>query len=467
MNSNGITGTDENYSPASQQSLVDGNLTSAAKAARDRATMALIPATGRRVTASFLGRDDYEKVEKHFLKPMAAIMLECLPEYVHSRGGQIVWSTRMSNGEESLNAVLYPIRVDGRDRLLLSYGYLFIYFPDELVVVSAELDYSQPRVNVCVRSSVGPGAFFNAWSDYARQHNVFRGRAFFADGVLIERKHACGWDDIFLPDATKQLIRRHTEGFLANLSRLRGLGVKTRRGLILAGPPGTGKTLLGKVLSQTLKGVSFMWVAPRHIESAASFEEIMSLARFVAPATVFLEDLDLFGQEREGNKWIGLAELLNQLDGAIGNQDVICIATTNRPEVIEQALLATRPGRFDRVVKFEAMDPPLRRQFLQKLLAKAVIDPQDAEYLVEATDGYTGAQIEECTNTLYILAAEAENTAAGENTVAENQPGDAAGIEAASADGDGHDISITRQLIDAALDELQVERKARLGFHVA
>jgi len=462
MNNLRSHGTDhENYAPASQQSLVDANLTDAAKASRDRAMMALIPAVGRRMVAAFLGRDDYQKVEKRLPTPMGHILMECLPECVKDRGGQIVWNIRLNGPGGVINPTLFPVRADGRDRLILLDGYLFIHFPSELVIISAEWDPTDGSTTACVRSNVSSGAFFNAWERYAQGHNYFRGRAFFADGKEVQQERAYGWDDILLPAATKQLIRRHVEGFLANRLRLRGLGVKTRRGLILTGPPGTGKTLLGKVLSQTLKGVSFIWVAPRHIQGAASFNSVIGLARFVAPTVVFLEDLDLFAEERERNGWAGLGELMQQLDGVVQNEDIICIATTNRLEVIEKAL-RNRPGRFDRVVKFEAMDAPCRRQFLGKLLAKAVIDPQDVEYLVEATDGYTGAHIEELTNTTYIMAAEAENAGTGVNV-----SGEAASLRVASTDGDGQEISITRQFIDTALAELQVERKTRLGFQVA
>ncbi len=451
----------EDYAAASQQSLVDANLTDAAKASRDRAMMALTPAVGRRMVATFLGRDDYEKVERRLPTPLGGIMMECLPEYVHGRGGQIAWSIRLSRQGGVINPTLFSVRADGRDRLILLDGYLFIQFAEELVVISADWDCTDGSITACVRSNVSSGAFLNAWERYAQGHNYFRGRAFFADGKEVQQERAYGWDDILLPDATKQLIRRHVDGFLANRLRLRGLGVKMRRGLILTGPPGTGKTLLGKVLAHTLRGVSFIWVAPRHIPNARSFNGIIELARFVAPTVVFLEDLDLFAEERDRNGWAGLGELMQQLDGAVDNEDIICIATTNRLEVIEKAL-RNRPGRFDRVVKFEAMDAACRRQFLVKLLAKAVIHPQDAEYLAEATDGYTGAQIEELTNTLYILAAEAENAWAGANV-----SGEAAGLRGAVGRGDGQEISITRQFIDTALAELQVERKTRLGFQVA
>ena len=262
-----------------------------------------------------------------------------------------------------------------------------------------------------------------------------------------------------LPEAVRQTVRTHVEEFLRNSERLRAMGVKARRGLILAGPPGTGKTLLGKVLADTLDA-SFLWVAPRHIGRAVSFDEIMTLARFVAPAVLFLEDLDLFGEERERNRGAGLGELMVQLDGAGENEDIVTIATTNRLEVIEKAL-RNRPGRFDRVVTFEAMDPHLRRKMLERKLQHAVLSDADVAYLVECTEDYTGAQIEELANTLYILALRGENDACPQR----GRDGDLGCGQGQTTEADA--VALDRQLIDAALGEVQVERKRKLGFHAA
>ncbi len=429
-----------------RQPLVDENLVEAAKAARHRAIASLIEAQGRRIMVAFLGHDDYEKVEDIMLEPLAHLMLECLPAMTHELGGQVAWSMR-NCGNEVQNAILHTAKVDGRSHLILHEGYLFIHLPDELVVVSAEpRDDLEDGIRVGVRSSVSPTAFLEKWTSYARQHNYLRGQAFFADGSIVERKRRYGWEDILLPEATKRTICTHVGSFLNNRLRLRELGVKMRRGLILAGPPGTGKTLLGKVLADTLN-VSFLWVSPRHVRNAGSFQDIMSLARFVAPAVVFLEDLDLFAEEREGNKWMGLGELMNQLDGAVDNEDIVTIATTNRLDVIEKAL-RNRPGRFDRIVEIGALDERCRRQLLARLLSRSLIGDGEMAHLIAATTDYTGAQIQELANTIYILAVDGENAAA-------------------NGGGECGPISVDRQLIDRAVNEFRVEKKARLGFHAA
>ena len=430
-------------------SLVDSDLVPDAELAARSTTMSLIDAAGRRAVSVFLDRHDYEKVEHMPNEILGYLMVECLPAFIHGRSGQIAITTRLDDQGSILNPIQHTVEINGQTRNMLSEGFLFIHFPDDRVVVSVEPVpvMGGNRLKICVRSNKNSAEFWQHWQDFAREHNYLRGQAFFADGKIIKRKRAYSWDDILLPEKTKRMVRTHVEDFLRHRLRLKEMGVKARRGLILAGPPGTGKTLLGKVLADTLDA-SFMWVSPRHVENTASFAAILSLARFVTPTVVFLEDLDLFAEERVFSSSTGLGELMNQLDGAVDNEDLITIATTNRLDVIEKAL-RNRPGRFDRVVEFEAMDMDCRRGLLKRLLANASVSKEDMGYIVQSTDGYTGAQLEELSNTLYILAVRDDNV----------------GVE--NARSKKTLVTLDRSLIDSALSEVHVERKRSMGFHVA
>jgi DNA polymerase III delta prime subunit len=457
----GVEGEAAHQRPT-DEALVDTDLTPEAKAAAHAAALSLLEPSVRRACAVFLGRDNYDKVEYAQGEVIASLFLECLSAFVRQRGGRITYAIRLGDHGEVLNIVQHAVEVAGQSRQFLREGYLFIHFPNERVVVSA-LGAPNPeemQILIGIRSDASSTTFHRQWEAYAREHNYLRNQAFFADGKIIERKKAYTWDDILLPEVAKRMICTHVEGFLKNRLRLKRLGVKSRRGLILSGPPGTGKTLMGKVLADMLD-VSFLWVSPGHVCVPVAFERICSLARFVAPTCLFLEDLDVYAEDRDVRSWAGLGELMNQLDGAVENEDIVTIATTNRLELIEKAL-RSRPGRFDRVVKMEPMDAPCRRRFLGKLLARAVVASADTGYLVEATAEYTGAQIEELANTLYILATQAENVA--ECTPSASDGKDTGQVQDAV---EGRGISITRQLIDAAVAEVQVDRKARLGFHAA
>ena len=432
--------------PRREQPLVSSTLTQEAESGRDAVMMSLIPPVGRRAVAVFLGRDDYEKVEEDCSEVKGGLLMECLPRFVAGAGGEIVLTARFDT-HDVLNAVCRTLDIDGQSRHVVTEGYVFIHLPDERVVISVETGGNPFRTkkSITIRGANASASFLKEWIGYARENNYLRGRAFFADGEIIEREKKYTWEDILLPEATKRVIQSHVEGFLRNSSRLREFGVKGRRGIILEGPPGTGKTLLGKILADKLN-ISFMWVSPRHVECVKSFDDILSLARFVAPTVVFLEDLDLFAEDRQSRDWPGLGELMNQLDGAIDNKDVVTIATTNRVEVIEKAL-RNRPGRFDRVLRFDTMDEPCRRRMLMNLLKRAIVSPEDLEYVVRATEGYTGAQIEELTNTLYILGLEEYNEVA------------------VAGDDGGNAIPFERNLIEAALREVRVERNRAMGFH--
>lgn len=412
--------------------------------------LALIPAPGRRAVAVFLGRDDYEKEDSATTPVMANLLMECLPAFVRKRAGQVVLVTQFQN-DLMVNATQMSVCTGGRIRPIVLQGYVFIGLPGERIVVSVRHEEQGCDVicHVVVRSSRDAARFLRQWKAFAHENNYLRRQAFFADGTIIERKRAYAWDDVVLPETVCQVVRLHVEGFLRNGARLRSLGVKARRGLILEGPPGTGKTLLGKVLADTLD-CSFIWVMPRHIRPwrPSDFADVLEVARFVAPVVVFLEDLDLCAEERGPRGDLCLGELMNQLDGAADNDDILTIATTNRLEVIEKAI-RNRPGRFDRVLHIGDMDDGCRRRLLARLLAKAEISVEDMAHLVSVTDGYTGAQIEELANTLYILAVERLCGASG------------------NGNGGPGGIAIDRPLIAEALGEFRVELKAHVGFHAA
>jgi len=438
---------------------VDTNLTEHSQRLQNLLQISTIESLERRTVAGFLEDGEYEDVSHVYPELLAQLLLECLPAYVHSTGGQVIWGTRMDRHEGPGSVAQRTVTLGGRVRRMLHDGSLFLHLPNERIVVTSEPGmprHSDVTLGVC--SDRGSGPFFDRWHQYAREHNYLRGQTFFADGEIVEHERSYCWDDIYVSEETRRMVCTHVQGFLANYDRLKDLGVKTRRGLILAGPPGTGKTLLGKILADTLD-VSFIWISPRHVKEASSFEAILRVARFVAPAVVFLEDLDLFAEERDSNGWTGLGELMNQLDGAVDNEGIVTIATTNRLDVIEKAL-RNRPGRFDRVVEMEAMDDACRRQMLRRQLRNARLSPVDMDHLVQATEDYTGAQVEELAHTVYILALARENASCrGETVHRFDDP--QAEPEA------GPNLFVDRHLIDSALGEMHVERKAKLGFHVA
>ncbi len=378
------------------------------------------------------------------------LLMQCLPAFIQSLSGKIIYVTdfgERSDRHEEVAAEYIEVREGDLSHRVLNRGSIFVEMPDERVVISISHFHEgmgQIASILQTRSSRDSAEFRSRWRAYTRRHNYLKNRAIFADGELVNRSRKYSWDDIYLTTQVRQAIKTHVEAFLANIDQLHEMGLKGRRGVIFSGSPGTGKTLLGKVLADTL-GVSFIWVLPRHVRGPSSFHSILQLARFQSPCVLFLEDLDLFAENRESENKAVLGELMNQLDGASDTNGIVTIATTNRLEVIEKAL-RNRPGRFDRVLSIGPMNVASRAKLLTKLLSNISLTEDDIAYLVEQTADCSGAQVEELANTICILTLEAAN---GQSTQ------EATNLHAA------------RSILEVAVQQICVKKDApSLGFRL-
>jgi cell division protease FtsH len=148
-------------------------------------------------------------------------------------------------------------------------------------------------------------------------------------------------------------------------------------------------------------------VTPGDLDSVTDVKEIFELARLLAPAALLLEDLDAVGEERsrqgQGGKVL-LGELMSQIDGCHGDADLFVIATTNRADVLEQAL-RNRPGRFDRVIEVPPLGLDPCRAFLAARLGTHRVAPTDLDWLAAKSQGRTGAEIEDLIETVLVEAA--------------------------------------------------------------
>jgi cell division protease FtsH len=212
--------------------------------------------------------------------------------------------------------------------------------------------------------------------------------------------------------------------FLKNPRKYQRLGGRIPKGVLLVGPPGTGKTLLARAVAGeadvpffTLSGSEFveMFVGV----GAARVRDLFDQAKDKAPCIIFIDELDAIGKSRAGNTgFIGghdereqtLNQLLAEMDGFDSSKGVIIMAATNRPEVLDQALL--RPGRFDRQVVVDK--PDLRgREAILRLHARAVVLAPNVDLAVIAgrTPGFAGADLANIVNEAALLAARKEKNA--------------------------------------------------------
>ena len=204
--------------------------------------------------------------------------------------------------------------------------------------------------------------------------------------------------------------------FLKNADRFTAVGAKIPKGVLLVGPPGTGKTLLARAVAGEA-GVPFFSISGSEFVEmfvgvgASRVRDLFEQAKSNAPCIVFIDEIDAVGRQRGAGLGGGndereqtLNQLLTEMDGFEGNTGIIIIAATNRPDVLDAALL--RPGRFDRQVVVDRPDYAGRSEILKvhargKTLAKDV----DLDKIARRTPGFTGADLSNLLNEAAILAA--------------------------------------------------------------
>ena len=201
-------------------------------------------------------------------------------------------------------------------------------------------------------------------------------------------------DDVILPEAVLGRIERHALGVAEHRDALLAAGQHLKRGLLLYGPPGTGKTHTVRYLAVTMTGYTRLIMSGQALHIIGSMTE---LARELAPAVLVLEDVDLVAEDRSfGHGNPVLFELLNAMDGAAGDADLLFVLTTNRADLLEHAL-AARPGRVDVAVEIALPDADARRRLLA-LYTRGVpmeVSDDDVVSAVERMEGVTASFIKE------------------------------------------------------------------------
>ncbi|HYN90479.1 MAG TPA: ATP-dependent zinc metalloprotease FtsH [Thermoleophilaceae bacterium] len=204
---------------------------------------------------------------------------------------------------------------------------------------------------------------------------------------------------------------------LRNPDRYRKLGARIPRGVLLAGPPGTGKTLLARAVAGEASVPFFSSSASEFIEAivgigASRVRDMFQQAKEAAPAIIFIDELDAIGRSRGGPGALGghdereqtLNQILTEMDGFDSDANVIVLGATNRPEVLDPALL--RPGRFDRRVFVQPPDAAGREAILRVHTRLVPLDGDvDLERIAQSTPGMVGAELANLVNEAALLAA--------------------------------------------------------------
>jgi cell division protease FtsH len=224
------------------------------------------------------------------------------------------------------------------------------------------------------------------------------------------------FDDVAgIDDAEEELVE--IVDFLKNPDKYRKLGAAIPKGVLLSGPPGTGKTLLARAVAGEADVPFFSMSASEFVEmivgvGASRVRDLFTQAKAVAPAIIFIDEIDAIGRSRGGSSSLGghdereqtLNQILTEMDGFTGSEGVIVLAATNRPEILDAALL--RPGRFDRRVSVNPPDAKGRELILQ-VHTKSVPLAADVDLaaLASTTPGMVGADLKNLVNEAALLAA--------------------------------------------------------------
>ena len=256
------------------------------------------------------------------------------------------------------------------------------------------------------------------------------------------------WDSVGGLEDTKERLRETIQWPLDYPDVFEAMDVDAAKGVLLYGPPGTGKTLMAKAVANEAQSNFISIKGPELLnkyvgESEKGVREVFEKARSNAPTVVFFDEIDSIAGERGarmGDSGVGervVSQLLTELDGLEELEDVVVVATTNRPDLIDSALL--RPGRLDRHVHVPVPDRDARRAiFAVHTRSKPMADDVDLDELADRTDGYVGADIEAvCREASMSATREFINSVSAEDA-------------AKSVD----NVRVTREHFEEALDEV-------------
>ena len=246
----------------------------------------------------------------------------------------------------------------------------------------------------------GLGGIFSAGKSKAKEYN-------------LEKSTGVRFSDVAGQDEAKESLAELVD-FLHNPEKYKEIGAKQPKGALLVGPPGTGKTLLAKALAGEAKVPFYSISGSEFVEmfvgvGASRVRDLFDNAKKNAPCIIFIDEIDAIGKSRDSQLGSNdereqtLNQLLAEMDGFDGNKGIIVLAATNRPEVLDKALL--RPGRFDRRIIVEKPDLPGREAILRVHAAKVKLgDDVNLREIALATSGATGADLANMVNEGALLA---------------------------------------------------------------
>ena len=325
--------------------------------------------------------------------------------YLHLKDGSVVRNelSSVTIFREDLGDLIDQQRADG---ILVEYDYAPVYVP--------------PWWSEILLYVVLIGVIFLLWQyamARAQGGGMDQGRKFGRARIRFgsDNKKKVNFTDVAGADEEKEELQEIVQ-FLQDPKKYLDLGARIPKGVLLVGPPGTGKTLLARAVAGEA-GVQFLSISGSDFVElyvgvgASRVRDLFEEAKKVAPAVVFIDEIDAVGRQRGAGLGGGhdereqtLNQLLVEMDGFSANEGVVVLAATNRADILDPALL--RPGRFDRQVYVGRPDIKGREEILRiHVRNKPLAEDVDLKVLAQSTPGFTGADLENVVNEGALLAA--------------------------------------------------------------
>jgi hypothetical protein len=345
------------------------------------------------------------------------ILMEALPRYMESKGYSFAGELNFD-----IHGTPIPVKknswvIRGKETSFTMNGFLYFESPtgvkkDNVVFyLFSNIDRNGGAIITCHTTDFTYSKkIIEELKRYSKISNCLRGSklkdisisfASFSE-VTLDPKYT--WNNYYYPQNIIDLFDLEVFGFVKNIEKYNKRGI-TKRGVIMYGKPGTGKTTIGNIICNMLPNHTVIWITPEIMseDNYRFFQSIKSLYRladYVTPCVLLLEDLDLFGHERDkGGDLISVGALMNILDGVNTIKNSVTIGTTNRISSVETAL-RNRPGRFDRVIEIPTLDDTLRNKMFKNRLKGWKLSKEALDYLVKNTEEWTGAECQEFINSL-------------------------------------------------------------------
>ena len=325
--------------------------------------------------------------------------------YLHLQDGSVVRNElgSVTIFREDLGDLIEQQRAEG---ILVEYDYAPVYVP--------------PWWSEILLYAVLIGVIFLLWQyamARAQGGGVDQGRKFGRARIRFgsDNKKKVNFTDVAGADEEKEELQEIVQ-FLQDPKKYLDLGARIPKGVLLVGPPGTGKTLLARAVAGEA-GVQFLSISGSDFVElyvgvgASRVRDLFEEAKKVAPAVVFIDEIDAVGRQRGAGLGGGhdereqtLNQLLVEMDGFSANEGVVVLAATNRADILDPALL--RPGRFDRQIYVGRPDIKGREEILRiHVRNKPLAEDVDLKVLAQSTPGFTGADLENVVNEGALLAA--------------------------------------------------------------